>query len=397
MLTPRCSLRPRVQALLASCSVLASMHCAPIEDGVAPSPSDHVDGGGGGGIEPATAGVGGGNTTPGGEGGAATTGSGGTAGGEPGDDTRLEVDFENRSLDQPYTVAHIIDDFAYGKECTNPSATPCEGLVRPGTDGSTHFSWPDTYEGKTLAKVVTDPTDPTNKVLQMLLPEGKKVHPRNMFNVRWEDGLRTARLEFDIYIDGDIEYPTKLPRLRGFRPGYIYLHEDPDPDGVGGAPTWGFANAPALDGDRLYLYHYWADQTNDCVGNSHFPKPNHRLTPGAWHHVELITHLNSLDGNVGRDDGAYEVYVDGTLAWVTKGLRLRDTQDLAVNTFSFLSWNNGKGGSALDSDVRVYYDNFLVVAHDAAPSSEDSYAFGQRTGSVPASALDDCPGHHIKP
>ncbi|MEM9702115.1 MAG: hypothetical protein AAF907_06700, partial [Planctomycetota bacterium] len=96
-------------------------------------------------------------------------------------------------------------------------------------------------------------------------------------------------------------------------------------------------------------------------------------------------------------DGAYELYVDGSLVWVTKGLRLRDTTDLAVNTFSFLSWNNGKDGQALRADVRVYYDNFLVIAHDAPPAPDDTYPFGQRTGSIPARDLDRCPGHHIKP
>ncbi|MEM9696373.1 MAG: hypothetical protein AAGA56_27765 [Myxococcota bacterium] len=388
--------RRRLPLLLVGGLLAASVNCTSgVEDtnpmaqranGDDPAaPSGGADGG-------RTSGVDQGGTT-------STEGSGETegSGGEYGDDVRLAVDFENRTVGQPYTVAHIIDDFAGGKDCTDPDAQPCEGLVHPSEEASTHLSWPDTYDGKTLAEVVTDPTDPSNRVLKMLLPEGKRVHPRNAFNVRWTDGLTTARLEFDIYIDGDIAFPTKLPRLRGFRPGYIYLHEDPDPDGVGGEPTWGFTNAPALDGDRLYLYHYWADQTNNCSGNSHFPQPNHRLTPGQWHHMEVITHLNRIDDGVGRDDGAYELYVDGALAWVTKGLRLRDTADLAVNTFSFLSWNNGKDGQALRSDVRVYYDNFLVIAHDDPPAPDDTYAFGQRTGSIPMSELDDCPGHHIKP
>lgn len=339
-----------------------------------------------------------------GDGGASTssTNSGssiGSGGETPVDGALLAVDFEASFVDNDYTPSAILHDFAEDDLCFLPKAVGCPGLVRPTGENTHYFSWPASYEGKPHAVVVTDPEDPNNRVLSMLLPAGKKVHPRHEFNVRFrdEDGLTHARLSYDIYIDGDLSYPTKLPRLRGFRPGHNYLHEDPDADGPGGTPTYGFTNAPALDGERLYLYHYWSDQTNDCRGNSHFPEPAHSLTPHAWHHIDLVTHLNSIDNGVGVDDGSYELWLDGELLWVTEGLRLRDTEDLTVNTFTFTSWNNGTKEAALSSDVYVLYDNFVVIAHDDPPATTNTYAYGKRTEAIAPSQLEDCPGHDFNP
>ena len=61
---------------------------------------------------------------------------------------------------------------------------------------------------------------------------------------------------------------------------------------------------------------------------------------------------NEAEG--GAENGVFEIYVDGELVERLDDLRLRDTDDLGVNVFSFMSWSN----SGTQTDQYLYFDDF---------------------------------------
>lgn len=333
---------PRNLTLLslgASCllAVTATAACGP------PTDDDNLD------PRTPTTDEGGHGTTTGSSGGGSTS-EGGAGGAEPDppptSDAWIDVDFEHRVDDQPYRVPQIEEDFV-------------------GDDGTlfdedqTVLSWPDD-----VAHVVADPYESDNRVLRVLLKQGEKVFPKREFSVRFPDTATQAELSYRVMWEEGTTFrgAYKLPRMRGFRPGSdTYFHEDPDPDGPGGEPTWAFSTAIGYYGPQdsyaaqtsIYPYVYWADQPKPDVGKS-FPAAA-TLQPGQWYTLRFVVEMNTPnEAEGGAENGVFEIYVDGELVERLDDLRLRDTDDLGVNVFSFMSWSN----SGTQTDQYLYFDDF---------------------------------------
>lgn len=85
-----------------------------------------------------------------------------------------------------------------------------------------------------------------------------------------------------------------------------------------------------------------------------------RFTPGRWHEVQQTAVLN----RPGDNDGRLELRLDGQLAGVATGLRLRDVPELRIDGVFFEVFFGGNDDTwAARADTHVDFASFMLVAH----------------------------------
>ena len=173
---------------------------------------------------------------------------------------------------------------------------------------------------------------------------------------RWTMALdskyRALYCAYRIRFDGDFDFVWggKLPGLAGGRANT----GGRKPDGTNG---WSARMMWRREGRAVqYVYHpdqpgvYGQDFTYDLGGPRAFE-------PGRWHQVEHRIVINSP----GRKDGIIQAWFDGEIALSADGLRFRDTDDFAIDSFLFSTFFGGSApGWAPTRDEAITFDEFVI-------------------------------------
>ena len=210
--------------------------------------------------------------------------------------------------------------------------------------------------------VVENPEDSSDQVLEVLYPAGE-YGPNDQgvqMKILFDNSYDELYLRYRVRFEKDFEWVKggKLPGLIG---GEANTGGDV-PDGTDG---WSARMMWRRGGHAVqYVYHpdqsgtYGEDMSYELNGNEV------DFQDGTWHTVQHRIVMNTP----GQSDGRIQAWFDGQLALDRQNMRFRDVSDFAVDGFYFSTFFGGGDDSwAPDSDMHIYYDNF-VVAEEKIPA-----------------------------
>ncbi len=254
--------------------------------------------------------------------------------------------------------------------CHAPTAGPTQPVFTTAFDesGAMESFRPIAREGNFT--IAPDPEDPTNHALKIEVREGD--HYGGSFDIRLEDhmGHEPIRVYFRYRLRLDRSWaPRHSGKLPGFKGTYGIAGWGGQPsDGSNGWSARGMFG-PLDDQQRTpigsYIYHADMVEDGQIYGNSEWWDA--RLEQGRWYTIEQEIQLDSIGEDGGRADGWLRAWVDGELVFDRRGLHVRDTDSLKIESVWANFYYGGK--TPAPANMSLLIDDIWVGASRPAGAS----------------------------
>jgi len=223
--------------------------------------------------------------------------------------------------------------------------------------------------------IASDPEDPANRALKIGVRRGD--YYGGSFDIRLEEhmGREPIRVYFRYRLWLDRSWaPRHSGKLPGFKGTYELAGWGGQPsDGTNGWSARGMFG-PLDEQQRTpigsYIYH--ADMVEDAqtYGNSEWWDA--RLERERWYTIEQEIQLDSVGEQGGRGDGWLRAWVDGALVFDRRGLHVRDTDRLKIESVWANFYYGGK--TPAPTPMSLLIDDLWVGASrpgEAASARQD--------------------------
>jgi hypothetical protein len=199
-------------------------------------------------------------------------------------------------------------------------------------------------------------------------------HMGTTFAYRFRDRLGAEPEEiyfrYDLQFDRDWAQATSGGKLPGISGTYGRA-------GWGGRPVHGndgwsarglFVSRNGGDSSAIGFYCYHADMRGK-YGDDLVFKP--RLEHGKWYSVEMHCKLNTpgQPGELGKNDGILEGWIDGRLALRRTDIRFRDVDALKIEEIWVNVYHGGETPVPRE-DIHLYLDNMVIARKPIGPVGE---------------------------